>query len=260
MSDDLDIAVSDVILDRSCIGLREKWLSTIGQCATWKRSLFAESWTFNLEITKMTLSIVQIFLLYAACMPRRSQTSLSVSGIDEMAGPKTEVWSEVTSWMTALASMKMITSMLAGYYKETSRKQEGSRDLQKRVPFSDEGGFVFSKPPFKGALHEGLKGAWKGLEGGFKGGFKGAWRGLEGGFKGAWRGLEAFNALFRGGLKGASSGLEGGFKGVWPWRGLKGGFKGAWSLQRWRGLQERPLKVTLSRPLKVPLSLPLRWP
>jgi len=28
-----------------------------------------------------------------------------------------------------------------------------------RVPFSDEGGFVFSKAPFKGTLHEGLKGA-----------------------------------------------------------------------------------------------------
>ena len=28
-----------------------------------------------------------------------------------------------------------------------------------RVPFSDEGGFVFSEAPFKGTLHEGLKGA-----------------------------------------------------------------------------------------------------
>ena len=48
-----------------------------------------------------------------------------------------------------------------------------------RVPFSDEGGFVFSKAPFKGTLHEGLKGGFtfgrlqKGLKR-FEGGLKGA--------------------------------------------------------------------------------------
>ena len=102
------------------------------------------------------------------------------------------------------------------------------------------------------------------LEGGFT--FGRLQRGLkrfEGGLKGAWRGLEAFNV--EGGFEGAWRGLQGGLKGAWPWRGLKGGFKGAWSLQRWRGLQEPPLKVTLSPPLKVTLrypslSAPLRWP
>ena len=74
-----------------------------------------------------------------------------------------------------------------------------------RVPFSDEGGFVFSKTPFKGTVHEGLKGASPSE--GFKGAWrdlKGAWRGLERGFKGVWRGLE------RGlkGAEGASRGLE----------------------------------------------------
>ena len=95
-----------------------------------------------------------------------------------------------------------------------------------RVPFSDEGGFVFRKAPFKGTLHEGLKGASPSE--GFKGAWrdlKGAWRGLEGGFKGAWRGLEG--GLKPSTLKGASRGLEGGLKGAS--RGLEGGLtlKGA---------------------------------
>ena len=120
-----------------------------------------------------------------------------------------------------------------------------------------EGGFTF------GRLQGGFKGASRVLEGGLKG----ASRGLEGGFKGASRGLEGGlkPSTLKGASRGASSGLEGRLNGAWPWRGLKGGFKGAWSLQRWRGLQEPPLKVTLSPLLKVtlrypPLSPPWRWP
>ena len=76
-----------------------------------------------------------------------------------------------------------------------------------RVPFSDEGGFVFSKASFKGTLHEGLKGASPSER--FKGASK-DWRGLEGasrGLKGAWPLLEG-GLTFEGGLnstlKGAS--------------------------------------------------------
>ena len=112
-----------------------------------------------------------------------------------------------------------------------------------RVPFSDEGGFVFSEggfvfseAPFKGTLHEAFKIASP------KEGV--AWRGLQGGLKGAWRGLE--RGLKPSTLKGASRGLEGGLKEAS--RGLKGGLKGAsssegfkvasrWLQGAWRGLE-----------------------
>ena len=55
-----------------------------------------------------------------------------------------------------------------------------------RVSFSDEGGFIFSEAPFKGTLHEGLKGASPSKASSREG----AARGLQEGFKGASKGLE----------------------------------------------------------------------
>ena len=59
----------------------------------------------------------------------------------------------VGTCMTVFVGQEIIT--FSAPQRPAGRFQRPSE----RVPFSDEGGFVFSKAPFKGTLHEGLKGA-----------------------------------------------------------------------------------------------------
>ena len=75
-----------------------------------------------------------------------------------------------------------------------------------RALFSVEGGFTFSKAPFEGTLHEGLK------EASPSEGFKETSRGLEGGLKGAQRRLKG--DFMRASPSKASRGLEGSLKGA----------------------------------------------
>ena len=179
-----------------------------------------------------------------------SGSSLLASAPNESSGYCLVISTSLSRWSTLFnkTTVSLANGHLLGMTQSSGLRLSGRfQRPSERVPFSDEGGFVFSEAPFKGTLHEGLKGASPSE------GFKEAWRdlkGLEGGFKGAWRGLEAFNAegRLRGGLKGASRGLEGGLTLKGTSRGLEG------------GLKPSTLKGASSAPLRWPQAPSLRWP